>query len=138
MPLAWQVKAALPQTPPSQAAKSLPAKPAVAASGPPPPAAASAAAAAAGADAAEPEDICLVLLEAAEQPGASFGGLDGKLVGSFVAVLDTLPAQERSSKERRLRVLLAKRQFTGAAALMQMAVKLALAKAAQPSGGHNN
>lgn len=79
-----------------------------------------------------------MLLEAAEQPGASFGGLDGKLVGSFVAVLDTLPAQERSSKERRLRVLLAKRQFTGAAALMQMAVKLALAKAAQPSGGHNN
>ncbi|EFN53504.1 hypothetical protein CHLNCDRAFT_136837 [Chlorella variabilis] len=73
-------------------------------------------------------DLFLDMLDAAAAPAATNTGLSTELVGSFMALLDTLGERERGEKERRLRVLLGIGQYKGAAAMMQTAVNLALSR----------
>ncbi|KAL4442764.1 hypothetical protein ABPG77_006758 [Micractinium sp. CCAP 211/92] len=74
------------------------------------------------------EDVFLALLEAASQPAAAAAGLTEEVLGSYAALFDTLPPDIRARNEQRIRFLLAKQQFSGAAALMRAALELRLGR----------
>ncbi|KAL4445385.1 hypothetical protein ABPG77_011210 [Micractinium sp. CCAP 211/92] len=63
-------------------------------------------------------DLLELLLSAAAVPAAAACGLNSQLAGRFVAQLERLPREQQAVKERRLRLVLAQRQYGIAAELL--------------------